>query len=223
MTEEKKQNNQISNKANSTGVASNQRPTGRGGNSRGFAGKGRGGAGRGEEKQDEFEQKVIDLARVTRVMAGGKRMRFRACIAIGNRKGRVAIGLAKGADVTIAVTKAVNKAKKNFVDVPIVNDTIPHEIRQKYGAAKILFRPAKMGRGIIAGGAVRIILELVGIKNVTSKILGTNNKMNNVKCTILALQNLQRPEPKKKNNSNNQSKSLEENSLIENSKEDSKK
>lgn len=165
------------------------------------------------EPKDDFEQKVIDLARVTRVMAGGKRMRFRACIAIGNKKGRVAIGLAKGADVTIAVTKAVNKAKKNFVDVPIVNDTIPHEIRQKYGAARILFRPAKMGRGIIAGGAVRIILELTGIKNVTSKILGTNNKMNNVKCTILALQNLQRPEIKKKINS--RTELTEKNSLVE--------
>ncbi|MBU0647432.1 30S ribosomal protein S5 [Patescibacteria group bacterium] len=213
MVEAKKQNNQISNKTNSVATNNNQRQAGRGGNSRGFAGRGRGGAGRGEEKQDEFEQKVIDLARVTRVMAGGKRMRFRACIAIGNKKGRVAIGLAKGADVTIAVTKAVNKAKKNFVDVPIVNDTIPHEIRQKYGAARILFRPAKMGRGIIAGGAVRIILELTGIKNVTSKILGTNNKMNNVKCTILALQNLQRPEIKKKINS--RTELTEKNSLVE--------
>ncbi|MBU1062670.1 MAG: 30S ribosomal protein S5 [Patescibacteria group bacterium] len=213
MVEAKKQNNQISNKTNSVATNNNQRQAGRGGNSRGFAGRGRGEAGRGEEKQDEFEQKVIDLARVTRVMAGGKRMRFRACIAIGNKKGRVAIGLAKGADVTIAVTKAVNKAKKNFVDVPIVNDTIPHEIRQKYGAARILFRPAKMGRGIIAGGAVRIILELTGIKNVTSKILGTNNKMNNVKCTILALQNLQRPEIKKKINS--RTELTEKNSLVE--------
>ncbi|MEK7558054.1 MAG: 30S ribosomal protein S5 [Patescibacteria group bacterium] len=213
MVEVKKQNNQSSNKTNSVTTDNNQRQAGRGSNSRGFTGKGRGGSSRGEEKQDEFEQKVIDLARVTRVMAGGKRMRFRACIAIGNKKGRVAIGLAKGADVTIAVTKAVNKAKKNFVDVPIVNDTIPHEIRQKYGAARILFRPAKMGRGIIAGGAVRIILELTGIKNVTSKILGTNNKMNNVKCTILALQNLQRPEIKKKVNS--KTELTEKNSLVE--------
>ncbi|MEK7203145.1 MAG: 30S ribosomal protein S5 [Patescibacteria group bacterium] len=177
---------------------SNQRPVNKGygggyNSNKNFAGRGR---NRGEERQEEFEQKVIDLARVTRVMAGGKRMRFRACVAIGNRKGRVAIGLAKGADVTIAVTKAVNKAKKNFIDAPIVNDTIPHEIRQKYGAAKILFKPAKVGHGIIAGGVVRIILELVGIKNITSKILGTNNKVNNVKCAILALQNLQRPEKK---------------------------
>ncbi|NCQ16531.1 30S ribosomal protein S5 [Candidatus Falkowbacteria bacterium] len=145
---------------------------------------------------EEFEQKMIDIARVTRVMAGGKRMRFRACVAVGNKKGRVAIGLAKGADVTAAVTKAVNQAKKNFIDVPIVNETIPHEIYQKLGAAKILLKPAKKGRGIIAGGAVRILLELSGIKNVTSKILGTGNKVNNVKCAIEALTNLKKAEVK---------------------------
>jgi len=164
---------------------------------------GPGGRGRGEGGlPEEFEQKMIDIARVTRVMAGGKRMRFRACVAIGNKKGRIAIGLAKGADVTGAVTKAVNKAKKNFIDVPIINETIPHEIYQKLGAAKILFKPAKKGRGIIAGGAVRILLELSGIKNVTSKILGTGNKVNNVKCAILALSSLKKVEykPVKKEN-----------------------
>jgi small subunit ribosomal protein S5 len=155
-------------------------------------GRGKGDSGLGEE----FEQKMIDIARVTRVMAGGKRMRFRACVAIGNRKGRVAIGLAKGADVTGAVTKAVNKAKKDFIDIPIVNETIPHEVFQKLGAARMLLKPAKKGRGIIAGGVVRIILELSGVKNVTSKILGTGNKVNNAKCAIEALKNLKRPEPK---------------------------
>jgi len=152
---------------------------------------------RGREPE-EFEQRIIDIARVTRVMAGGKRMRFRACVAIGNKKGQVAIGLAKGADVTVGVTKAVTQAKKNLTTVSIVNDTIPHEILQKYGAAKILFKPARRGRGIIAGGAVRVVLELSGIKNITSKILGTNNKVNNVKCTIEALKNLKRVEHKKK-------------------------
>lgn len=151
---------------------------------------------KGERAAEEFEQKMIDIARVTRVMAGGKRMRFRACVAIGNKKGKVAIGLAKGADVTTAAAKAVNEAKKNLIDVPIVNETIPHEIRQKSGAAKILLKPAKRGRGIIAGGAVRVLLELSGIKNVTSKILGTGNKVNNVKCTIEALKNLKKPERK---------------------------
>ncbi|MDD4900487.1 MAG: 30S ribosomal protein S5 [Patescibacteria group bacterium] len=161
--------------------------------------KGKRGAprGRGEGKDEEFEQKMIDIARVTRVMAGGKRMRFRACVAIGNKKGRVAIGLAKGADVTGAVTKAVNKAKKEFTDVPIVNETIPHEIYQKLGAAKILLKPAKKGRGLITGGVVRIILELSGVKNITGKILGTGNKVNNAKCVMEALKNLKRPELKR--------------------------
>lgn len=150
-----------------------------------------------EEKKDEFEQRIIDIARVTRVMAGGKRMRFRACVALGNRNGKVAIGLAKGADVTLAVTKAVNQAKKNIIEVPITSQTIPHQIYQKFGAAKILLKPARQGRGIIAGGAVRIILELVGIKNVSGKILGSSNKINNVKCTILALKKFKTVEKEK--------------------------
>lgn len=162
-----------------------------------FKGKRGASRGRGEGMPEEFEQKMIDIARVTRVMAGGKRMRFRACVAIGNKKGRVAIGLAKGADVTGAVTKAVNKAKKEFIDIPIINGTIPHEIYQKLGAAKILIKPARQGRGIIAGGVVRIVLELSGVKNVISKILGTGNKINNAQCIIEALKNLKRPEPKR--------------------------
>ncbi len=145
---------------------------------------------RGE--QDEFEQRIIDIARVTRVMAGGKRLSFRACVALGNRKGKVGIGLGKGSDVTIAITKAVNKAKKSLIDVPIVNDTIPHEIEGKFGAAKILLKPARRGRGVIAGGAARIILELSGIKNITSKNLGTNNKINVSKCVIKALDSLKK-------------------------------
>jgi len=148
-------------------------------------------------EQEEFEQRILDIARVTRVMAGGKRMRFRACVALGNKKGKISIGLAKGADVTAAVTKAVNAAKKNMIDVSIVNETIPHEIVQKFGSAIILLKPSKKGRGVIAGGVVRIIMELAGIKNVISKILGTNNKINNAKCTIIALSNLKKIEAKK--------------------------
>jgi len=153
---------------------------------------------RGVKPADEFDQRIVDIARVTRVMAGGKRMRFRACVAIGNKKGKVAVGLDKGADVTMAVTKAVNKAKKNFIEVPIVNETIPHSIYQKLGAAKILLKPARRGKGVIAGGAVRIVLELTGIKNITSKILGTNNNVNVAKCTIVALNNLKKVELVKK-------------------------
>lgn len=158
---------------------------------------GRRGAPRHEEVADEFEQKIVDIARVTRVMAGGKRMRFRACVAIGNKKGKVAIGLAKGADVTLAVAKAVNQAKKDLVTVPIVKQTIPHAIEQKFGAARVLLKPAAAGRGIISGGVVRTILELTGIHNISSKVLGTNNKVNNAKCVIEALKNLRTPLKKK--------------------------
>lgn len=149
------------------------------------------------EVKDEFDQKIVDIARVTRVMAGGKRMRFRACVAIGNKNGKVAVGIAKGADVTLAVNKAVNDAKKKIVDVPIARTTIPHEIFQKTGAAKILLKPARLGNGVIAGGAVRMILELAGIQNITSKNLGTNNKINVAKCTIEALRRLKKVETKK--------------------------
>lgn len=141
-----------------------------------------------KKEEQEFEQKIIDLARVTRVTAGGKRMRFRACVAIGDGKGRVGIAVAKGADVSIAISKAVNKAKKNLIKVPIVNETIPHKIKVKFSAAKVLLKPAPKGTGIKAGGAVRIILELAGVPNAVGKILGTPNKVNNVKATIKALQ-----------------------------------
>ena len=145
-----------------------------------------------KREKSEFDQRIVDLARVTRVMKGGKRLRFRACVAIGDRKGRVAIGIAKGADVTMAISKAVRKAEKRLINVPIVKGTIPHEIRHKLGAAKILLKPAPKGTGIIAGGAVRIVLELAGIDNVVSKILGTNNKVSNVQCTMEALQGFKR-------------------------------
>ena len=147
-----------------------------------------------EKPVDEFEQQIVDLARVTRVMAGGKRMRFRACVAVGNKKGKIGLGLAKGADVTIAVNKAVADAKKKMIDVFTVNNTIVHEIFWKKGAAKIMLKPARKGRGVIAGGAVRVILELAGIQNITSKNLGTNNKVNIAKCAIEALNNLKRIE-----------------------------
>lgn len=158
---------------------------------------GRRGGGRAEEKPaDEFEQRIIDIARVTRVMAGGKRMRFRACVAIGDKKGKVGIGLAKGADVTLAVAKAVNQAKKHLITVPMVKQTIPHSVDQWFGAAHVLLKPAAVGRGIIGGGIVRTILELSGVNNVTSKILGTNNKVNNAKCVIIALKSLRAPKKK---------------------------
>ncbi|MBU1164667.1 30S ribosomal protein S5 [Patescibacteria group bacterium] len=150
------------------------------------------------KEEKEFEQSIIDIARVTRVMAGGKRMRFRACIVIGDKKGKVAMAVAKGADVTLAVNKAVNQAKKKWIHVPIINETIPHEVKIKWKAARILIKPAPKGTGIIAGGAVRTVMELAGVNNVVAKILGTNNKINNVTATIAALESLKKVESKNK-------------------------
>jgi len=138
----------------------------------------------------EYEQRLIDLARVTRVMAGGKRMRFRACVVIGDRKGKVGWGMAKGADVTIAISKAVSKAKKNIIKAPILEGTIPHQLMTKYKAAKVFLRPAQKGSGVIAGGAVRAVLELAGFQDINAKILGSNNKINNVRATFEAFANI---------------------------------
>lgn len=135
----------------------------------------------------EFEQKIVEIKRVTRVVAGGKRMRFRALVVIGDRKGRVGMGLRKGADVSEAVNKAVNAAKKTLVTVKIVNDTIPHEMKFKYKSSVVFLKPAMPGTGVIAGGAIRQVLDLAGIKNILSKMLGSSNKVNNVMATYLAL------------------------------------
>ena len=144
-----------------------------------------------EKPKSEFDSKLLDLARVTRVSAGGRRFRFRATMVIGDKKGRVGVGVAKGKDVAQAVEKATRLAKKNLIIVPIVNDTIPYEIIAKFGAAKVLLKPQRKGRGLVAGGTVRVVCTLAGIKNISSKILGrTGNKLNNARATIKALQEL---------------------------------
>jgi len=149
---------------------------------------------RGNRPVQEFEQQIVDLARVTRVMAGGKRMRFRACVVIGDKKGKVGWAVAKGADVTIAVNKAVAKAKKNMIKVIFVKDTIPHQVEVKFKAAKLMLKPAVAGTGIIAGGAARSVLEMAGMPNIYGKILtGTTNKLSIVQATFKALQVLQYP------------------------------
>lgn len=145
---------------------------------------------RAKREKSEFDQQIVDIARVTRVMAGGKRMRFRACVVIGDKKGRVAMGLAKGADVTLAVQKAAKQAEKDLFKVNVISGSIPHEVRAKFGAARVLLKPAPLGTGIISGGAARVVLELAGIENIVSKILGANNKINNVRATIKALKML---------------------------------
>jgi len=145
-------------------------------------------------EKSEFDQKLIDVARVVRIVAGGRRFRFRTTVVIGNRKGKVGIGIGKAGDVSSAVTKAVSSAKKNLITVPIIDSTIPHEIKVKFGGAHIFLKPAPVGAGIIAGGAVRSVVELAGIKNILSKIHGSSNKPNNVQATLKALQSLRTAE-----------------------------
>jgi len=136
----------------------------------------------------DIQSKVVEITRVTRVVAGGKRMRFRALVVVGDRKGRVGIGVKKGTDVAEAVAKATTEAKKMMITIPIVNQTIPHMVKLKYKAARIIMKPGKPGRGIIAGGPVRAVVDLAGIKNVSCKMLGSSNKISNVRAAYLALQ-----------------------------------
>lgn len=139
----------------------------------------------------EFETTVVEIRRVTRVVAGGKRMRFRALVVSGDRKGRVGIGLKKGADVAEAVGKASAQARKKMINVPITESgSIPHSIMIKYKAAKLLLKPAKAGSGILAGGPVRAVVSLAGIRNISSKMLGSSNKVSNVRAAFEALQKL---------------------------------
>jgi small subunit ribosomal protein S5 len=142
-----------------------------------------------EEKQ--FDERVVAVDRVARVVKGGRRFRFRALVVLGDKKGLIGAGTAKGADVTAAVTKATEVAKKNMVKVAIHKGTIPHEHEAKVAGAKILLKPAAPGTGLIAGGVVRVVLEVAGIQNVLSKSLGSSNKINLAYATIEALKNIQ--------------------------------
>ena len=139
---------------------------------------------------EKFEEKIVQINRVSKKTKGGNKMRFAALVVVGNRKGRVGVGLGKSYDVSSAIIKAVTYAKKRMIDVVIVNDTIPYPIRLKKGAAQILLKPAPKGTGIIAGGAIRSVVEAAGIHNISSKILGTSNKANNVHATFAALKQL---------------------------------
>lgn len=171
---------------------------GRGGDNRGG---GRGGRDRRDSRneipeQSDYEEKSLEIARVTRVTAGGKRMRFRALGIVGNRKGRVGFGVAKGLDVAAATSKAFTKARKSLITVPLVNDTIPHMVTAKYCSASVLMKPAPKGTGVKAGGSIRQVLEIAGVPNISAKMLGSSNKINNVKATIEALRALRMPNKK---------------------------
>ena len=141
--------------------------------------------------KDEFDSKLLDLARVSRVTAGGRRIRFRAGVVVGDKKGRVGFGIAKGSDVAQSVEKATRAAKKNLIKVLIKEETIPHRVEAKFGAAKVILKPQRKGRGLVAGGTVRVICSLAGIKNISSKIISrTSNKINNARAVISALKKL---------------------------------
>jgi len=168
---------------------------------------GRGGKKPFVREKQEFKEKVIDLRRVTRVMAGGKRFRFRTTIIIGDEKGRVGVGTGKGGDVVQSIGKAKNDAKKKLMKVAIVKGTIPHEVMAKFSAAKVLIKPAKKGNGLVAGGSVRTVLALAGIKDVTAKCLGkTGNKLTNALATIEALKKMKPKKAKVEEEERSQSK-----------------
>lgn len=140
---------------------------------------------------EEFIEKIIMINRVTKVTKGGKRLRFSALVVAGNGKGKVGFGLGKAPEVPDAIRKAIERAKKNMIDVPIIHGTIPHTIMTKFGTTKVLLKPAKSGTGVIAGGTIRAIMEAAGITDIVTKCIGSSNPHNLVKATFKALSQLQ--------------------------------
>ena len=143
-----------------------------------------------EKPQSEWTERVVQISRVTKVVKGGKKLSFRAIVIVGNQKGQVGVGCAKASEVIIAIQKAIADGRKNVVTVPIFKTTIPHPITGKSGAGAVMLRPASEGTGIIAGGAVRSVLELAGIENILSKSLGSKSPLNAASATIEALKSL---------------------------------
>lgn len=142
-----------------------------------------------EKPKSEYDQKIVDIARTTRVMAGGRRFSFRVTLVAGNRKGKVGVGTGKGTDTAIAIEKAFRNAQKNFIEVPITKKfSIPHEIESKLNSVRILIKPAPLGKGLVAGSSVRVVLDLAGVKNANAKILSrSKNKLNNARAAISTL------------------------------------
>ncbi len=162
----------------------------RGGNNRGRNNDRRSNRRNDVREEKQFEELVINIDRVSRVVKGGRRFRFKALVVVGDKKTKVGVGVAKGQDVTAAIAKATNVAKKNMIEISLEGDTIPHEVEKKVTGAHVLLKPAAPGTGIIAGGVVRQIIGVTGIRNMLSKSLGSTNKVNIAYATIDALRSL---------------------------------
>lgn len=147
-----------------------------------------------EQTDNQFEERVVAINRVTKVVKGGRRFRFAALVVIGNKQGQVGFGTGKAAEVPDAIKKAVEQAKTNMIEVPIVGSTIPHEITGHFGAGKVFLKPASEGTGIIAGGAVRAVFELAGVNDILSKSLGSSTPINMVRATFAGLEQLRTAE-----------------------------
>jgi small subunit ribosomal protein S5 len=147
-----------------------------------------------EQTDNQFEERVVAINRVTKVVKGGRRFRFAALVVIGNKQGQVGFGTGKAAEVPDAIKKAVEQAKTNLINVPIVGTTIPHQVTGEYGAGKVFLKPASEGTGIIAGGAVRAVFELAGVNDILSKSLGSSTPINMVRATFAGLKELRTAE-----------------------------
>ena len=144
-----------------------------------------------EKQENELKEKVVAISRVAKVVKGGRNFRFSAVVVVGDGNGHVGVGNGKAAEVPDAIKKAIGEAKKNLIEVPIVNTTVPHEFIGKFGSANVLLKPAAVGTGLIAGGSVRPVLELAGYQNIRTKVIGTNNPRNVVYATIEGLTSMQ--------------------------------
>lgn len=149
-----------------------------------------------QRPEKEFEETVVDINRVSKKTKGGNTMRFSALVVVGDKKGKVGVGLEKAPDVRNAIQKSITAAKKNLIKIPLSGTTIPYSVEEKYSAAKIILKPAPSGSGIIAGGPMRVVLEAAGIRDAVGKILGTNNKISNVYATLEALKKIAKMQEK---------------------------